>query len=398
MPLRVAYITHYPELYGANRSMLDLLLELRQRGEVDPIVLLPRPGALTGVLDDAGVPWFIEPFKPWMSERYYSGHIHHRIGQYLRQERAARDRARENRDVLPRIAEHLRDAGTQLVHANSSVVGIAPQLARTLGVPLVWHIRELPERQYLLHLDAGRRRYGAALREAVRLIAISDAVRQDIVRYTGAAGNITLIPNGVLHQARYAAVRAQCAERWKRTSPFTFVLVGLIHPSKGQVEAVEALELVRAQRPEARLLIAGEGRDEALRSTIARTGQQEAVELAGFVQDPYTVFARGHVLLMCSRNEAMGRVTVEAMATGMPVIGHASGGTQELVQEEVNGLLYPGGAATLAERMLRMIDDPAKAKTMGDRASALAEERFSIERYASSVLEVYHAVHSSKVH
>ena len=83
---------------------------------------------------------------------------------------------------------------------------------------------------------------------------------QDIVRYTGRVGNITLIPNGVLHQARYAEVRAQCAERWKRTSPFTFVLVGLIHPSKGQVEAVEALELVRAQRPETRLLIAGEGR------------------------------------------------------------------------------------------------------------------------------------------
>ncbi|MBK8338985.1 MAG: glycosyltransferase family 4 protein [Flavobacteriales bacterium] len=397
MALRVAYITHYPELYGANRSMLDLLLELRQRGEVEPTVLLPRPGALTGVLDAAGVPWRIEPFKPWMSERHYSGRIHHRIGQYFRQERAVSARARENETLLPGIAQHLRDAGTEVIHANSSVVGIAPQLAKALGVPLVWHIRELPERQYLLHLDAGRRRYGAALRGADRLIAISDAVRQDIVRYTGTGSNITLIRNGVLHQARYAEVRAQCAERWTRTAPFTFVLVGLIHPSKGQVEAVEALALVRSERPEARLLIAGEGRDEELRSTIVRTGQEEAVELAGFVQDPHTIFARGHALLMCSRNEAMGRVTVEAMATGMPVIGHASGGTVELVHEGINGSLYPGGAAPLAERMLRMMEDPAKTKALGESASVLAEERFSIERYASRVLEVYRAVHSSKV-
>src|SRR5689334_9632922 len=66
--VRIAYITHYAELYGANRSMLDLLLELRRRGEVTPFVLLPREGPLTEKLAAEHVPFAVIPWQPWMSD------------------------------------------------------------------------------------------------------------------------------------------------------------------------------------------------------------------------------------------------------------------------------------------------------------------------------------------
>ncbi len=389
MNVRIAYLTHYAELLGANRSMLDLVLEARRRGTVDPLVVVPREGPLTARLDAEGVRWTVVPFQPWMSERRYMGGPHHRLGQWWRYRRAARARARMNREVLPQLLRVLEEQRVQAVHVNSAAVGITALLRAAWSKPLIWHIRELPERQYLLHIDQGRAAYGRALASVDRLIVISAAVEQDVLRYAPHPAPMVRILNGVIGDARYAVLRAHAHERWERQVPFVFALVGLIHASKGQEEAVQALDLVRRERPDVRLLLAGSGRTERLNALIARLGLTAHVDVLGHVDDPFAVFARAHTCLMCSRNEAMGRVTVEAMASGLPVIGHASGGTLELVQPGANGWLYDGGAPALAERMLEVVRDPALARRTGERAMALAAERFSIERMTGRVLQVY---------
>lgn len=389
--MRVTWITHYTRLYGANRSMLDLILELRRTGAVAPAVIAPDEGPLTEALQAAGIPWDLVPLRPWMSERPYMGGPHHRFMQFWRHRRAARARAAINRGLLPALQARLRAWDTDIVHLNSAAVPLGHHFNRSLGIPVVRHVRELPERQYLLHIDAGRRAYAKALRSADRVIAISEAVRADILRYTGSM-DVPVVYNGVLSCARQEELHALGRGRWTTAAPFTFLLLGLIHPSKGQEEAVEALAILRRSRPEARLLLIGDGNDRALRATIARTGQGEAVELRGFVDDPFPALLEAHTLLMCSRNEAMGRVTVEAMACGLPVIGHASGGTLELVEDGRTGLLYPGGAEELAERMAMMMNDPMRAAALGDAGAACARERFSIERYAEEVAAIHRAV------
>ena len=136
-------------------------------------------------------------------------------------------------------------------------------------------------------------------------------------------------------------------------------------------------------------MIAGSGKDQRLRELIDALGVAPWVERAGFVDDPLALFRTSHALLMCSRNEAMGRVTVEAMGAGLPVIGHASGGTLELIEDGVNGLIYPGTAEALADRMLRLMGDPTFARGLGDRAMSMAEGRFSVERMTDQVMGVY---------
>ncbi|MCB9170788.1 MAG: glycosyltransferase family 4 protein [Flavobacteriales bacterium] len=394
--MHVTYLTHYAELYGANRSLLDLLVELRDRGEVVPHVLLPREGPMTDRLSELRIAHRVLPFQPWMSERRYEGRAHHRIGQWWRYHRAARARAQRNRALLPVLADQTKAWDTDIVHANSSVVGVAADLSSEVLRPLVWHIRELPERHYFLHLDEGRGGYGRALRNADRLIAISEAVKADILHYTRPVRPIAVIYNGVLHRARYGELRRMAPARWSSTVPFIFAMVGLIHPSKGQLQAVDALAEVCRSGIDARMVIAGEGRDDALRQRITELGLEDRVELAGFVTDPYAVFEYAHALLMCSRNEAMGRVTVEAMAAGLPVIGHASGGTPELITDRTTGMLYTDGTGELAECMRLLATDPDQARKLGEQASLAAEERFSIEHYADEVLKVYHEVLSER--
>ena len=389
--MRIAYITHYADLYGANRSMLDLMIELRARGEVDPAVLLPTPGPLADRLAAEGIDHAVVPWSPWMTERHYMGGPHHKLGQYLRHERESRDRARANRVAEPAVLEKLRAWQPDLVHANSAAVAMVPAVIAHMDVPLIWHIRELPEAQYLLHIDVGRRAYGRHLRQADRLIAISGAVKADIQRYAGPV-ETDVILNGVLRKAEYAELATHSEVRWQDLdAPFTFLLAGVIHPSKGQEDAIRSLALVNRRIPTARLVLAGGGKAAHLQRLAKELGVADRVEFRGFVHDMRPLFQHAHGFLMCSRNEAMGRVTVEAMGSGLPVIGHASGGTPELINGH-GGLLYSNGPEELAAHMLRLASDRTLARKLGQQLMCSSAERFNVERYASEVLTVYHAV------
>lgn len=394
--IRVAYITHYAELYGANRSLLELIGELQRRAEVEPHVLLPLDGPLVQELQRMSVPYRIIPFETRMAGRYYMGGPHHRLLQRWRQSRAANARGRRNRERLPALIDQVKAWRVRLVHANSGVVNIASDIASDASLPLVWHIREMLAAHYGLRPDEGWSEHARALRSADKVIGNSKAVREDVLRHTSLVRPMEVIYNGVLRAHRYAELRSAAGVRWSRPGPFTFAMVGLIHPSKGHMEALDALRMVIDHGLDARLIIAGEGRVDALRERIAELKLGGHVEVTGFLPDVFGLYERSHALLMCSQHEAMGRVTVEAMASGIPVIAHASGGTLELVHDREDGLFYKDGAGELAQHMRTLIADRSLAQRLGDRGSLNAEARFTVERHAQDVLRVYREVLSAR--
>ncbi|MFZ1689158.1 MAG: glycosyltransferase family 4 protein [Flavobacteriales bacterium] len=380
--MRLATFTHYAELYGANRSLLEVLLELRTTGAIEPIVIVPREGPLTARLTKEGIPFRTAPFEPWMSERYYGGRLHHHIAQWIRHTRAARKRRAASSAALEALLPELREWKPDLVHSNSLAVSIGWRAAGRLGVPHVWHAREFPEQHYGLHYDDGRIRYGKALRTSARMVAISEALKEDLLRFGVAGDKVDVVANGVFRAKTYESL----AHRERRPDPavFTFVQMGLLHPSKGQSETVRALALVREQRPEARLIIAGTGRDRDLRAAIIRTGQQDAVELPGYVEDPISLMLHCDAFVSASRWEAFGRSMVEAMACRLPVVGHASGGTTEILEEGVTGLLYKRDEGDLSTAMLKLMEDRNAARAMGEKGHVRARERYTVEASAQA--------------
>jgi len=88
------------------------------------------------------------------------------------------------------------------------------------------------------------------------------------------------------------------------------------------------------------------------------------------------------LVVVCSRDEAFGRVTVEAMKAGKPVIGARSGGTAELIREGENGLLYtPGEVAELAGAIRRVAHDRILAGRLAECGRGWASETFTSDRY-----------------
>lgn len=144
--------------------------------------------------------------------------------------------------------------------------------------------------------------------------------------------------------------------------------------------------------PEIRLLIAGSGGyEQQLRALAAELRVEQSVEFLGYLPNPYDAYLRSDVVLMCSRHEAMGRTTAEAMSACKPVIGYDAAGTAEIIDDGVNGILYRGGHIALAEAMRHVIERAGWAEHLGFMGWKKARAEFTIEAYAARVFEVISA-------
>jgi glycosyltransferase involved in cell wall biosynthesis len=388
MGRRVAYLTHYAELYGANRSLLDLVLRAREAHGIEPFVILSEEGPLSEALQAQGIDHAIVPFVPWMHKQVLMGGPHHRFVQRFGYWRQGRERDAWNATQGKELVRVCRAKAVDLVHINSAVIGMGVPLAKALAVPLVRHIRELPFAHYDFKVDGGLSRYRSELQQADAIIAISDAVHRDVEAITGPSAKIHLVHNGVVNAARMEQLGATMNERWSDHSTFTFLQLALFHPSKGQSDAVEAFARVHQEEPDTRLVLAGGGRQDEVLARIKELGLSDVIELPGFVQDPFNTLSNAHCLLQCSKDEAMGRATIEAMASGIPVIGHSSGATPELIEEGRNGHLYMR-IDELLQRMLERVRDIGSTKSMGSAAHARVQDDFTVEAMTEAVVKVY---------
>ncbi len=372
--MRVVFFTHYAALYGANRSLLALIDGLRPHG-VEPFVISRKAGHVVDALRARRVPTEVVPFALWTSRR--------------RSARATLRHLWRNVCLLRSLRRQLDCWQIDLVYTNSSVTPIGAMAARVARRPHVWHLREFGEVDYALQHDLGLGLTRKIIGRAEAQIAVSEALRRYLVPQ---AARARVIYNGVAWAEDCDRYYARAHSRASSAQPFTFVLVGGISAGKGQDVAIRALAAVASHYPSVRLLLVGGGRGTAYLEhcrVLARDlGVGDRVEFWGYLRDPYRAYLAADTCLVCSRSEAMGRSAVEAMLACLPVIGHDTGGTSELIEHEHTGLLYRNGPEELAACMERLIANPAWARTLGENGWQTARERYTIEAYATQVHEV----------
>ncbi len=292
--------------------------------------------------------------------------------------------------AVRRLAQICRHADAAILHANTPRTNLYAAVAgRLAGVPVVWHCRNL--------LEPGMRdtdRRFAWLPD--RIICNSAAIA---ARFAGSRwrDRVTTIVNGVdLGEFRPgisgAAIRAELGWTGRRI----IAAISRLDPAKGHDVLLAAMQRLAARCPDARLLIAGraaadpEARHAALLRRIESLGLGETVRLAGFRRDIPELLAAADVCVLPAAAEACGRVLLEAMAMAKPVVGTASGGTPEIVQDGVTGILVPpGDGGAMAEALEILLRDPARAGSMGAAGRDRAAAHFTIEAHAEKTMRVY---------
>lgn len=269
-----------------------------------------------------------------------------------------------------------------LIYSNSSVVDVGFYIAKKLNIKHIWHIREFGVEDYNLRYFLGKKNLIKKLRESAHVIFISKAIQKNY--YHGRISNSTMIYNGIIN----------CnvlSDSIKKADPseFNFSIVGVIMRNKGQHIALMAFKLIVQKFPEAKLNIFGNSSDSAylkeLKHFISLNSLITKVHFHGFEKNIDAIYDRTDCLLMCSVKEGLGRVTVESMARGIPVIGNDSGGTSELITNGVNGLLYkPMSSHDLANKMTLLLNNKRLHSTISKGAKRKAKD-FCISEYSSKI-------------
>lgn len=374
--MRILFITHYASNLGANWSLFHLARALRDRHGAAVMIWMPRQGAFADLLRQEGIPYRVLPFANWAYTMRSLGFWFFPL------------RWRQTLNRLDAWTLAAADWKPDIVHSNSAVASLGALLADKLKVPHIWHFREFAWLHYRFFFLTGKKFVHQFHEKATAFIAISNALKKSELAHVKQP--VYTIYDGIGKAETIASWRDKRQEKNSAT-PFTFIKIGLLHPSKNQMEALAAFRKVHQSAPTARLLIVGNGRRLyawRLKWYIWRHCLQKAVTLTGYLPNPAQAFAQSDALLMCSRYEAMGRVVLEAMAYELPVIGYNSGATPELVAHKERGLIY-NTPQELEAAMRELIDNPERARQLGKGGRSYVLEHFTDEISAARIWQVY---------
>lgn len=378
--MNIVFFTHYTELYGANRSLLNLIDGLK-RHNVKSYVIVPSKGKIVTALKSRQIPVAIIPIQQWVDRR--NSNIFH--SYYL-----AAKRLYKNLRVIDVLINQLKTWEIDIVYTNSAVIPIGSLVARITHLPHIWHLREFMDIDYNLSLDWGKFLFNYIVSKSTAVVTVSQFLSSYFFGNIS-SDNTHIVYNGVAFKNQFDCWYQLNQLPRTNHQPYTFVLVGLIYPSKGQETAINALAILSKDFPNCRLILVGSGKESYvnyLQKISFDLGISDKVEFRGYISDPYEAYLTSDAVLMCSKNEAMGRVTVEAMSACRPVIGYNNAGTKELIENGDTGLLYQNGPEELAACMRRLVENPEWARKLGKNAWYVARKKYSIETYAEKIYNI----------
>ena len=293
--------------------------------------------------------------------------------------------------AIPRIRKLLRAGRFDAIHTQVLWASITGRIAgRLAGVKVVSHIanvetgglrdRELPpgtarKARLLAKLDGWTGR-----RFVDRFVAISEAVRDDPIRGAGwDRSRIDVVLRGQeLEELRRRAAEPVSPPLDTPGSP-VLLSVGRLAEQKGHRFLLEAMPVILAEHPDARLLLAGDGH---LRDALAAQAApfEDRVSFLGVREDVPALIAHADLFVFPSLWEGQGNALLEAMAVGVPIVATDIPSTRETVTDGEHALLVPpGDAAALVSAVNRLLADPAMAARLAAAARIRAQD-YDIER------------------
>jgi glycosyltransferase involved in cell wall biosynthesis len=303
--------------------------------------------------------------------------------------------------ALLELTRTMRRERAAIVHTHTSKAGFLGRLAARLArVPAVIH----QPHGHIFYGYYGARRTAVftalerrAARWTDRIITLTErGTEEHLARGIGRPEQYVAVPSGVPTE-RLRALAPSRGEARARLAldADAFVLVGLgrLVPIKGFDLLVRALSTVAAAVPSTRLVLVGDGPDRApLEALAASLGMGDRVRMTGETPDVAGPLVAADVVVVPSRNEGMGRVLVEAMALGVPVVATAVGGIPAvLVDGECGRLVQPDDVAALAAALVELARDAGLRRKLGDGARERAEH-FSTHVANAKLLALYAAL------
>jgi glycosyltransferase involved in cell wall biosynthesis len=293
-----------------------------------------------------------------------------------------------------RVAEAAQRWHADLIHTNTILVPEGGRAARTLGLPHVWHLRELLGPGHPFRLTREGPAFGRYMAHYCSKLVANSQTSAELIRDWLPNNLLAVVPNGI-DLARFAARPEPTNGR------ISIGMVGnLTSRSKKHALFIEAASLVDPSLPIQWRIYGhdpsqggaahGDSYINELHAQVARLNLGDRLRFAGFHSDPARIMSEIDVLVHPADNESFGRVVVEAMAASLPVVGMRGGGVAEIVLDGETGLLSePDNARDLAQKIEQLARDPLRCRQFGLAGRQRAEANYSVAACAEGIVRVY---------
>lgn len=363
-PLRIVMSTETIGLGGAEVVMLELAEELQRRGHtVFPVAPKGRDGWLRRR--------FIELAYPWNSYEL----------------RRATDWS-----CVEGLASLYRELRADVAHGHeftASVYGVAA--SRLVGIP---HVSTMHGNQQMTQRLRARVALRWAFRHGDHSVAVSGDTQRHLEQTLGLpASSLRVVLNGI--PDRRGDRDGTRGRLGIRHDDLLVLAVGSLMKRKGHLLLLQAMTMIDARggSPRWRIAIAGEGGErDPLEQFISEHGLAERVTLLGNRDDVPDLLAAADVFVMPSLWEGLPLAVLEAMFARKPIIATTASGIPEALTHGEHGLLVPANdVRALADALGRLLASPDERATLGERARAQAEARFSIKAMTDAYERLYRA-------
>lgn len=379
---RVLVVVHYPVFGGPHNQALRLAGPLRDRGWATTVVLPAEYGNAEGLLRKGGVDVLTIPL--------------HRL-------RASRD-PRLHLGLLVRLVPEalairsiIRERAADVVQVVGLVNPHGAMAAHLAGTPVVWQLvdtRLPPPLRSAFMMPV--QRLATVVMSTGTTVARAHGIKEGtagLVPYFPPVDTKRFRPNGVAHAAWRARLRLEASNLLIGT-------VANVTPQKGLEQFIGVAEQLHRVLPETRFVIVGSAMPShaayarTIRSLIgsSKVGQMGALTILEVEGDVAGVLSSFDLFLMTSVpfSEGIPTTVLEAMATGVPVVGSNVGGMEEVFTDnEAGRLVAPSDVAAMARAVELLLRDPSARIRMSRRAREIAVTRFDMERCADVHREAY---------
>lgn len=313
---------------GANKSFYIVLEGLKKDYKVSIDVLTSGRGKFEEQVKKIGIKCYIYPFRGVVSGYKKDG----------------KDLLRILKVKLLYYYEYLlgiilsfkfKNSNYDIIYTNMRLSMVGAIIAKRLNIPHVCHIREFyPDKPIL-----GKWTYKDIYKNSAKIICISKSIYNEISKYVP-TDKLELIYDAIEEELSYHEIF--------KNDKINMILAGRIVPDKGHEDILYALIKLKEKEYDNIILnIAGDILDKEyynkLQKIIKDNNLTDNVIVHGKINDMKIIRKNMDIELMCSIKEPLGRVTVEGMRNSLLVIGSNTGGTIEIIEDKITGLLYKQG-------------------------------------------------------
>lgn len=382
--LNIMYIAHERKMGGASLCLLTLAKEMKEKGHHVCVVVPFMRSPIAEKLREAGIKTIGIFFGWWMMPSYWGGLFKMAFRMLYMMEGIA----------VWRISHYIRKEKIDIVHSNSSVIDVGSKAAARSGVSHVWHFREFGDLDYRLMFLKGRRKSIQYLNNSNDInIFISMCLREHYGELKDEKRN-HVVYDGVSDD--YLNLRQD-----DLVGEPTFLIAGNLQRNKRQDIVLKAVKLLKEKEiTNFKVIIAGgiaSTRDSQKYAKeleiFIKQNDLDNVQLVGFVSDMNAIRRKSDVEIVASTMEAFGRVTVEAMLSGNPVLAADSGANGELIEEGRTGWLFEtGNEYALADKMFMVIENKCAIRSIGKNAFNVASLNYLSHRNTQEIEKIYRKI------